>query len=119
MTKQSPHNGREPSARHRLLHRPLAVPGMHERRIARDLPHQARVGKEHDERGHRRLHQEAIARDAPESPAPLPRPRLGEREHHTRAARTELDAVRFERKRAADSQLEAQVRLTIYLRRGT
>jgi hypothetical protein len=32
---------------------------------------------------------------------------------------TSLDAVRFERKRAADSQLEAQVRLTIYLRRGT
>lgn len=32
---------------------------------------------------------------------------------------TSLDAVRFERKRAADAQLEAQVRLTIYLRRGT
>ena len=31
---------------------------------------------------------------------------------------TSLDAVRFERKRAADAQLEAQVRLTIYLRKG-
>jgi hypothetical protein len=30
-----------------------------------------------------------------------------------------LDALRFERKKAADAQLEAQVRLTIYLRRGT
>ena len=32
---------------------------------------------------------------------------------------TSLDAVRFERKKAADAQLEAQVRLTIYLRKGT
>ena len=31
---------------------------------------------------------------------------------------TSLDAVRFERKKAADAQLEAQVRLTIYLRKG-
>lgn len=31
---------------------------------------------------------------------------------------TSLDAVRFERKNAADAQLEAQVRLTIYLRKG-
>ena len=30
---------------------------------------------------------------------------------------TSLDAVRFERKKAADAQLEAQVRLTIYLRK--
>ena len=30
-----------------------------------------------------------------------------------------LDALRFERKKAADAQLEAQVRLTIYLRKGT
>ncbi|MGH8689649.1 MAG: hypothetical protein ACREUS_01335 [Burkholderiales bacterium] len=29
-----------------------------------------------------------------------------------------LDALRFERKKAADAQLEAQVRLTIYLRKG-
>jgi hypothetical protein len=32
---------------------------------------------------------------------------------------TSLDALRFERKKAADAQLEAQVRLTIYLRKGT
>jgi hypothetical protein len=32
---------------------------------------------------------------------------------------TSLDAVRFERRKAADAQLEAQVRLTIYLRKGT
>lgn len=32
---------------------------------------------------------------------------------------TSLDAVRFERKKAADAQLEAQLRLTIYLRKGT
>ena len=32
---------------------------------------------------------------------------------------TSVDAVRFERKKAADAQLEAQVRLTIYLRKGT
>ena len=32
---------------------------------------------------------------------------------------TSLDALRFERKKAADPQLEAQVRLTIYLRKGT
>jgi hypothetical protein len=32
---------------------------------------------------------------------------------------TSLDAVRFERRKAADPQLEAQVRLTIYLRKGT
>jgi len=30
---------------------------------------------------------------------------------------TSLDGVRFERKKAADAQLEAQVRLTIYLRK--
>ena len=30
-----------------------------------------------------------------------------------------LDALRFERKKAADAQLEAQVRLTIYLRKGS
>jgi hypothetical protein len=30
-----------------------------------------------------------------------------------------LDAVRFERKKAPDSQIEAQLRLTIYLRKGT
>jgi hypothetical protein len=29
-----------------------------------------------------------------------------------------VDAVRFERKRAADTQLEAQVRLTLYFRPG-
>ena len=32
---------------------------------------------------------------------------------------TSLDAVRFDRKKAADAELEAQVRLTIYLRKGT
>jgi hypothetical protein len=32
---------------------------------------------------------------------------------------TSLDAVRFDRKQAADAELEAQVRLTIYLRKGT
>jgi hypothetical protein len=32
---------------------------------------------------------------------------------------TSLDALRFERKNAGDAQLEAQVRLTIYLRKGT
>jgi hypothetical protein len=32
---------------------------------------------------------------------------------------TSVDALRFERKKAADAQLEAQVRLTIYLRKGT
>jgi hypothetical protein len=32
---------------------------------------------------------------------------------------TSLDGLRFERKKAADAQLEAQVRLTIYLRKGT
>jgi hypothetical protein len=32
---------------------------------------------------------------------------------------TSLDALRFERKKAGDAQLEAQVRLTIYLRKGT
>lgn len=32
---------------------------------------------------------------------------------------TSLDALRFERKKAADAQLDAQVRLTIYLRKGT
>lgn len=32
---------------------------------------------------------------------------------------TSLDAVRLDRKKAADAQLEAQVRLTIYLRKGT
>lgn len=30
-----------------------------------------------------------------------------------------LDALRFERKKAADAQLEAQVRLTLYLRKGS
>ena len=30
-----------------------------------------------------------------------------------------LDALRFERKKAADAQLQAQVRITIYLRKGT
>jgi len=30
-----------------------------------------------------------------------------------------LDALRFERKKAGDTQLEAQVRLTLYLRKGT
>jgi len=30
-----------------------------------------------------------------------------------------LDSVRFERKQAADAELEAQVRLTLYLRKGT
>jgi hypothetical protein len=30
-----------------------------------------------------------------------------------------LDAVRFERKKAPDPQIEAQLRLTIYLRKGT
>jgi hypothetical protein len=30
-----------------------------------------------------------------------------------------LDALRFERRKAADAQLEAQLRLTIYLRKGT
>ena len=30
-----------------------------------------------------------------------------------------LDALRFERKKAADAQIDAQVRLTIYLRKGT
>jgi hypothetical protein len=30
-----------------------------------------------------------------------------------------LDAVRFDRRKAGDAQLEAQVRLTIYLRKGT
>jgi hypothetical protein len=32
---------------------------------------------------------------------------------------TSLDAVRLERKKAAEAELEAQVRLTIYLRKGT
>jgi len=30
-----------------------------------------------------------------------------------------LDALRFERKKAADADIEAQVRLTLYLRKGT
>ena len=88
-------------APHRLLHQPLAMPGEQHRRIGRQLRQQSRVSEQHDEIGVGDGVRESVARRGTEARPALPRPRLGEGEHHARAALVPAQLLRAEHLRGS------------------
>ena len=76
----------QPSA-DRLLHEPLAVPRQqHRARRVGSSGSEARMAEQHDQVGVGHRVRQGVPRGIAEPRAPLPRPRLGERQHDPRAA---------------------------------